>query len=71
MIKTLLASACVLACCMGNEYPAKAYGYECIHTKSSYASCMNAAQNRQIEMDNMQREIDQRLDRIESNQNWF
>lgn len=24
MIKTLFASVCVLACCMGNEYPAKA-----------------------------------------------
>lgn len=24
MIKTLFASACVLACCIGNEYPAKA-----------------------------------------------
>ena len=24
MIKTLLASVCVLACCIGNEYPAKA-----------------------------------------------
>jgi hypothetical protein len=29
MIKTLFASACVLACCMGNEYPAKAYGTGC------------------------------------------
>ena len=25
MIKTLFASLCVVACCMGNEYPAKAY----------------------------------------------
>lgn len=25
MLKTLLASLCVAACCMGNEYPAKAY----------------------------------------------
>ena len=29
MIKTLFASLCVVACCMGNEYPAKAYESGC------------------------------------------
>ena len=60
MIKTLLASLCVVACCMGNEYPAKAYGFHC----KGDPACMNAAQNRQIEMNNMRNEIEyqRRLD---------
>ena len=54
MIKTLFASACVLACCMGNDYPAKALGFNC----RGDAACMNAAQNRRIEMDNLRREME-------------
>ena len=66
MIKTLFASAstlayagCIAICCMGNEYPAKAYGFHC----KGDAACMNAAQNRQIDMDNMRREMEYQRDR--------
>ena len=54
MIKTILASACVLACCMGNEYPAKAYGFHC----KGDAACMNEAGIRQNEMNNMRNEME-------------
>tara|TARA_R110002012_G_scaffold312727_3_gene523706 strand:- start:470 stop:730 length:261 start_codon:yes stop_codon:yes gene_type:complete len=66
MIKTLFASACVLACCMGNEYPAKAdcsgFGYQ----SRAYYQCQDNEFNQYIEQGNIQREMDQRLDRIES-----
>jgi hypothetical protein len=54
MIKTLFASACVLACCMGNDYPANAYGFHC----KGDSACMNEAGIRQNELNNMQREME-------------
>ena len=54
MIKTLFASACVLACCMGNEYPATAYGFHC----KGDAACMNEAGIQQNEMNNMRNEME-------------
>ena len=57
MIKTLFASFCVVACCMGNEYPAKAdcqaFGYS-----SAYYQCKNNEINQHIEMGNLQREME-------------
>ena len=65
MIKTLFASACVLACCMGNDYPANAYGGynsgECDRICRDYEA---------MERREDQRQIDQRLDRIESDARW-
>ena len=61
MIKTLFASAstfayvgCIAVCCMGNDYPAKAYGDIC----NGEAACMHAERTRQIEMDNMRYEME-------------
>ena len=40
MIKTLFASLCVVACCMGNDYPAKAY--DCPYSQTpAYQDCVN------------------------------
>lgn len=63
MIKTLFASLCVAACCMGNEYPAKAVpaDFHCIHTESGYANCVNRAWDHEREMDSLRREIKQEI----------
>ena len=65
MIKTLFASACVLACCMGNEYPAKAYGSynygECDRICQGYKSQQRRAEQREQQL---------RLDRIEREARW-
>ena len=66
MIKTLFASLCVAACCMGNDYPAKAdcqaFGYS-----SAYYQCKNNEQNQQIEMGNLQREMEYQRNREMNN----
>ena len=60
MIKTLFASLCVVACCVGNDYPAKAYG-ECDRICKGYKA---------MERREEQRQIKNRLDRIERQSRW-
>ena len=51
MIKTLFASLCVVACCMGNEYPAKADYVETMadHYRSERARKESDYQRSQIQ----------------------
>ena len=52
MIKTILASACVLACCMGNEYPAKAYddSWEAMQIRQEMEEMRRQTENQMIEL---------------------
>jgi hypothetical protein len=52
MIKTILVSACVLACCMGNEYPAKAYddSWEAMQVRQEMEEIQRQTENQMIEL---------------------
>ena len=63
MIKTLFASLCVVACCVGNDYPVKA---DCtaFGGTSAFYQCQANEFNQQTEMNNMRNEMEyqRRLD---------
>jgi hypothetical protein len=64
MIKTLFASVCVLACCMGNEYPAKAYSCNYSQTQA-YQDCVNNQADAEYEtrrqLEEQRQEIDDQI----------
>tara|TARA_R110002050_G_scaffold101685_2_gene210006 strand:+ start:102 stop:329 length:228 start_codon:yes stop_codon:yes gene_type:complete len=64
MIKTLFASACVLACCIGNEYPAKAGCSDNSWGGRSYCE-LTRESGEAMQRNNKRMELEHRLHNIE------
>lgn len=71
MIKTLFASVCVLACCIGNEYPAKADYFKTMEEHFEREEARKESDYQRSQIQQLRRDVERLQMDIDSERNGF